>query len=80
MSSRVGGSFQDATRPPTDALRPDFAGRKRRVVPASAHAAFDKAAHYFGIKIHKIPIDEVSRKVDLRRVKRAINSDTIMVS
>ena len=26
------------------------------VVPASAHAAFHKAAHYFGIRLHKVPV------------------------
>lgn len=45
----------------------------------SAHAAFDKAGQYFGIKIRKIPVDPVSRKVQIRRVKRAINSNTILL-
>ncbi|BGP17316.1 Dihydrosphingosine phosphate lyase [Rhodosporidiobolus nylandii] len=49
------------------------------VVPNSAHAAFDKASKYFGIKIHHIPVDPVSRKVDIKRVRRAINSNTIML-
>ena len=26
------------------------------VVPESAHAAFHKAAHYFGIRVHKVPV------------------------
>lgn len=50
------------------------------VVPVSIHAAFDKAAAYFKIKIHKIPVDPVTRKVDLRRVRRAINANTIMIA
>ncbi|GAA5939333.1 hypothetical protein JCM1841_002938 [Sporobolomyces salmonicolor] len=49
------------------------------VVPISAHAAFDKASKYFGIKIHHIPVDPKTRKVDIRRVKRAINPNTIML-
>ncbi|GAA5964902.1 hypothetical protein JCM21900_002430 [Sporobolomyces salmonicolor] len=49
------------------------------VVPISAHAAFDKASKYFGIKIHHIPVDSKTRKVDIRRVKRAINPNTIML-
>ncbi|KAI0272270.1 PLP-dependent transferase [Russula aff. rugulosa BPL654] len=49
------------------------------VVPASAHAAFDKAAAYFNIKLHSIPVNPESRQVDLKRVRRAINSNTIMV-
>lgn len=49
------------------------------IVPISAHAAFDKAAKYFKIKIHFIPVDVESRKVNLKLVKRAINPNTIML-
>ncbi|GAA5914135.1 hypothetical protein JCM6882_004933 [Rhodosporidiobolus microsporus] len=49
------------------------------IVPLSAHAAFDKASSYFGIKIHHIPVDVKTRKVDIKRVKRAINANTIML-
>jgi len=50
-----------------------------RIIPISAHAAFDKASMYFGIKLHKIPVDSETRKVDIGRVKRAINKNTIML-
>ncbi|KAI0001270.1 PLP-dependent transferase [Russula compacta] len=49
------------------------------VVPESAHPAFDKAAAYFSVKLHSIPVHPESRQVDLKRVRRAINSNTIMV-
>lgn len=49
------------------------------MIPISAHAAFDKAAGYFKIRIHHIPVDPETRKVDVRAVKRAINKNTIMV-
>lgn len=49
------------------------------VIPISAHAAFDKAGDYFGIKVHHIVVDPKSRKVNVARVKRAINSNTIML-
>ncbi|TDL15304.1 PLP-dependent transferase [Rickenella mellea] len=49
------------------------------VLPISAHVAFDKAAMYLGIKVHTIPVDPTTRKVDLKRVKRAINANTIML-
>ncbi|KAG6868392.1 hypothetical protein C0993_003808 [Termitomyces sp. T159_Od127] len=49
------------------------------VIPSTAHAAFDKGAAYFKIKVHTIPIDPVTRKVDIKRVKRAINPNTIML-
>ncbi|KAF9780793.1 pyridoxal phosphate-dependent transferase [Thelephora terrestris] len=49
------------------------------IVPASAHAAFDKGAAYLKIKVHTIPVHPVTRQVDLARVKRAINPNTIML-
>lgn len=51
-----------------------------RVIPISAHAAFDKGAAYLGIKVHTIPVDPETRQVDLKHVRRAINANTIMVS
>ncbi|KDQ55737.1 hypothetical protein JAAARDRAFT_59713 [Jaapia argillacea MUCL 33604] len=49
------------------------------IVPISAHAAFDKAADYLGIKVHTIPVHPITRQVDLKHVKRAINSNTILL-
>ncbi|KAI0630423.1 PLP-dependent transferase [Trametes polyzona] len=49
------------------------------VVPISAHAAFDKGAAYLGIKVHTIPVHPETRQVDLKRVARAINANTIMI-
>ncbi|KAJ3528090.1 hypothetical protein NM688_g8039 [Phlebia brevispora] len=49
------------------------------IVPASAHAAFDKGSAYLKIKVHTIPVDPVTRKVDIKHVARAINGNTIMV-
>lgn len=51
-----------------------------RIVPISAHAAFDKGAAYMGIKVHTIPVDPETRQVDTKRVARAINPNTILVS
>ncbi|PWN30943.1 sphinganine-1-phosphate aldolase [Jaminaea rosea] len=47
------------------------------IIPESAHAAFDKAGAYFGIKVHHVPVDRHSRKVIVSYVARAINSNTI---
>lgn len=47
------------------------------IIPESAHAAFDKAGDYFGIKVHHIPVDRHSRKVIISYVARAINANTI---
>ncbi|KAB5596036.1 Sphinganine-1-phosphate aldolase [Ceratobasidium theobromae] len=49
------------------------------IIPVTAHAAFDKAGEYFGIKIHHIPVDPQTRQVDIKHVRRAINSNTIML-
>ncbi|KDQ21883.1 hypothetical protein BOTBODRAFT_26291 [Botryobasidium botryosum FD-172 SS1] len=49
------------------------------IVPESGHAAFDKAGAYLKIKVHTIEVDPVTRKVNLKRVARAINANTIML-
>lgn len=46
------------------------------VVPTTAHAAFDKASHYFGIKLVRIPVDE-SYRADVKSARRAVNKNTI---
>ena len=48
------------------------------VAPVTAHAAFDKAAQYFKIKLRKVPVDS-SFRADLNAVKKAINSNTVVV-
>ena len=44
-----------------------------RIIPASAHAAFYKGAQYFKIKHHMVPVDPITRKADIKRVKRAMS-------
>ena len=48
------------------------------VLPTTAHPAFDKAAHYFGLKLRKIGIDD-DFLVDVKAVRRAINARTAAV-
>lgn len=48
------------------------------IAPVTAHAAFDKAAQYFKIKLRKIPVDKNS-KADLKALKKALNRKTIAV-
>ena len=48
------------------------------VVPSTAHAAFDKAAQYFGIKLVKVPVGPDCR-ADVAATKKAINRNTICV-
>ncbi|KAF8268623.1 PLP-dependent transferase [Lactarius quietus] len=50
------------------------------VVPASAHAAFDKAAAYFNVTLHSIPVHPETRQVDLKRVRRAMSVSFVVGS
>jgi sphinganine-1-phosphate aldolase len=48
------------------------------VIPVSAHAAFDKGASYFGIKLIHAPVGD-DGCVLIDKVAAAINSNTIMI-
>lgn len=48
------------------------------IFAVTAHPAFDKAAHYFGVKPVKVPVDSEQR-VDLSAVKAAITRNTIFI-
>ena len=48
------------------------------IVPTSAHAAFHKAAHYFGLEVHKIPVRDDWR-ADVDATAAAINDNTVLV-
>uniref|UniRef100_A0A915BA25 sphinganine-1-phosphate aldolase n=1 Tax=Parascaris univalens TaxID=6257 RepID=A0A915BA25_PARUN len=48
------------------------------VIPVTAHAAFDKAAKMFGVRLRHIPVDSDGR-VDVKRMERAITSDTCVL-
>lgn len=49
------------------------------LVPETAHAAFDKAAQYFGIRMVRIPLDSEYR-ADVAAARRAITRNTIVVA
>ncbi|WFD07279.1 sphinganine-1-phosphate aldolase [Malassezia vespertilionis] len=49
------------------------------VIPTSAHVAFDKAGNYFGIKVRRVPVDRFTRKVSIDAMRRAINSNTVLL-
>jgi len=49
------------------------------VVPVSAHAAFDKAAQYFGIKLIRTPVGPDYR-ADVKAVREAITPNTIVIA
>ncbi len=50
--------------------------RPQMVVPTTIHPAFDKAAHYFGVELVKVPVGEDLR-ADVRGMAKAIGWRTI---
>jgi glutamate/tyrosine decarboxylase-like PLP-dependent enzyme len=48
------------------------------VLPTSAHAAFHKAAHYFGLTVHKVPVLE-DWTADVAAMADAVNDNTVLV-
>jgi glutamate/tyrosine decarboxylase-like PLP-dependent enzyme len=48
------------------------------IVPRTAHAAFDKAAQYFNIKIIQIPVGPDFR-ADVRATRKAVTRNTIVI-
>ncbi|WP_374712041.1 pyridoxal phosphate-dependent decarboxylase family protein [Symbiobacterium terraclitae] len=49
------------------------------VVPVSAHAAFDKAAQYFGIRLIRTPVGPDYR-ADVQAVREAITPNTVVIA
>jgi len=48
------------------------------IVPATAHAAFDKASQYFNITMRRIPVD-ADFKADIAKTKAAVTDNTIVI-
>ncbi len=65
-------TYRDQARAERGIRRPEM------VVPVTAHAAFDKAAQYFGIKLVRIPVDQNCR-ADVRAAAKAITRRTIVL-
>ena len=63
-------SYRDRARAEQGITRPEL------VVPTTAHAAFDKAAHYFGIKLVRVPVGPDFR-ADVPAMARAVTRNTI---
>ncbi|XP_052766123.1 sphingosine-1-phosphate lyase 1-like isoform X1 [Mya arenaria] len=49
------------------------------IAPITVHAAFDKAADFFHMKLTHIPVDPKTCKVDVNKMRRAINKNTCML-
>lgn len=64
-------SYRDRAREEKGITKPEM------VLPVTAHAAFDKAAHYFNIKMVKIPLKD-DLTVDIDKYRAAFNENTIV--
>ena len=49
------------------------------ILPETAHVAFDKGAHYFGVKVIPAPVDPVTTLVDVDFVRKHINRNTVLL-
>ncbi len=63
-------TYRDRAKAERGITRPEL------IVPTSAHAAFDKAAQYFGLKLVKIPVGPDWR-ADVAATQQAITPNTI---
>ena len=58
--------------------RPDVAA-PRMVLATTAHAAFHKAAHYFGVEAVSVPVDPATFRADPDAMAAAIDDRTVLV-
>lgn len=49
------------------------------IAPVTIHAGIEKACFYFGMKLHKVELDPVTFQVDVKKVERLINSNTVLI-
>lgn len=49
------------------------------IIAVSAHAAFEKACHYFEIELVRVPVDPITFKLDIAATKAAINKNTVLI-
>lgn len=49
------------------------------IAPVTVHAGIEKACYYFKIKLHMVDLDPKTYQVDIKKVKRLINSNTVLI-
>lgn len=54
--------------------------RPEIVLPRTAHAAFDKAGSYLGMRLKHIDVDYHTQTVNISAMKKAIGRNTVMVN
>jgi len=65
-------TYRDQAREERGITQPEM------VAPASVHPAFEKAAHYFGIHMVRVPVG-TDYRADVRAMRKAINRNTIVM-
>jgi len=65
-------AYRDCARETKGITKPEM------IVPITAHAAFDKASQYFGIKTVHIPVDSMFR-ADVNAARKAISRNTVAI-
>lgn len=65
-------TYRDQARAERGILGPQM------VAPASAHPAFDKAAHYFGVRMVRVPV-AADYRADVSATRKALTRDTILL-
>lgn len=50
------------------------------LAPNTIHAAFDKAAYYFNMKLVHVPLDPKTFQMDLKVAKKLINKNTVLLA
>ncbi len=71
LAVKTARDYARATRP--EVREPEI------VLPVTAHAAFQKAAHYLCLKPVLVPVDPVTFKADPEAVRRAITPNTVLL-
>lgn len=62
------------------ATKPELRSRRLQVIlPTTAHASFQKAAHYLDVEPVLVEVDPVTFKADVAAIEAAITEDTIML-
>nr|CAH0112481.1 unnamed protein product [Daphnia galeata] len=49
------------------------------LMPASGHAAFDKASQLYRMRLVRVPVDPKTHKADIKAMEKAINKNTCML-
>lgn len=63
----------------------EYAKKTRRIsrpeviAPITVHAGIEKACAYFGMKLHKVDLNPKTYQVDTSKVRRLINSNTVLL-